>query len=117
MIKKLNSFADDQEQKWEITGILGAILSGVIAVIAIISHPIHIPTIIIGVAGVVVIPTYCSIRAGKAKDKSEAIYKQYLNEIPLETLIKASSSPEVDLDSSRIIVSYLNENHPGWSFN
>lgn len=115
MIKSINSFNDGRESKWIGAGILVAILFAAAGIFLIIlSHKIGI---IIGAAGMVIPPAFCSIKAGKAKDERDSMYKKYLSEIPLETLIKASSSPEVDLDSSRTIVSYLNENHPGWSFN
>ena len=42
-------------------------------------------------------------------------YYQALKECSLTDLIAASASPEYDDTSKKVIVEFLNHNHPGWS--
>jgi len=47
--------------------------------------------------------------------EQKRIWLQVVVNSPLELLIKATASPELDGDTKRELVQYLNSQHPGWS--
>ena len=44
-------------------------------------------------------------------------YENKLALVPVKTLTKAATSPELDETTRKVIINYLNDRRPGWSLN
>jgi hypothetical protein len=60
---------------------------------------------------------YRVIAKGEARGReTQARYFDYLSTLSIATLTVARRSPELDKDSHRAMTAFLNERHPGWSY-
>jgi hypothetical protein len=59
---------------------------------------------------------FYSKRFRDRRREAERVYRAYLEGFDIDALMCASTSPELDSMSREIIVGFLNEHYPGWSF-
>ena len=52
----------------------------------------------------------------RVRDREGPLYRIHLMSVDVATLVRAQRSPELDERSRELITEFLNENHPGWSF-
>lgn len=106
---------------WRRLGSASLLLGVMCATIAglLIKHPswlgVVIPLMILLAGGY---GWYESVRReGLEEEKQKEMFFDQIADLPSATLIQTTQSPELSARTRDIIIAYLNEKHPGWSFN